>query len=162
MSTSNDQVAPLPSRPARGTLAMQRPLNALMRLLLRSPVHGLLSSRLLTITVIGRKTGNTYKIPVAYVEHEGALLVGTAATWRRNLRADTPVRVRLRGRDQLAHSEVITDEEQLAVLYRAILPQNPVHGRFVGIGLEPDGEPNRTDLRRAMGSGLAVVRLRLV
>lgn len=162
MSTNHDQVAPLPSRPARGTLPMQRSLNALMGLLLRSPAHGLLSSRLLTITVTGRKTGRKYKIPVGYVEHEGALLVGTSAKWHRNLRADTPVRVRFRGRDRPARSEVITDEDQLTAFYRVILPQNPVHGRFVGIGLEPDGEPNRADLRRAMGSGLAVVRLRLV
>lgn len=162
MSANNDHVAPLPSRPARGTLAMQRPLNALMRLILRSPAHGMMSDRLLTITVTGRKTGNTYKIPVAYIEHEGALLVGTSATWKRNLRADTPVRLRLRGRDRLAHAEVISDEERLAEMYRAILPRNPVHGRFVGIGLEPDGEPNRADLRRAMGDGLVGVRLRLV
>jgi deazaflavin-dependent oxidoreductase (nitroreductase family) len=139
----------------------QRSGNAAVRLLLRSPLHRALSGRLLTITVIGRRTGREYAIPVGYAEHDGALLVGTAGTWRRNLRPGTPVKIRLRGRDRQADPEVITDEARAAELYRAILRRNPVHGRFAGIGIEPDGSANPADLRRALARGVAVVRLSL-
>jgi hypothetical protein len=54
---------------------------------------------------------------------------------------------------------VITDEERVAELYRVILARNPVHGRYAGIHTEPDGSPNRADLRRALSEGTAVVQL---
>jgi deazaflavin-dependent oxidoreductase (nitroreductase family) len=143
-------------RPSRS----QRSGDAIVRLLLRSPVHRMLSSRLLLIRVVGRKTGRTYVHPVGYVEYEGALLIGTAGTWRRNLRPDEPVTIRLRGRDYQADAEVITAEAEAAELYRVILRRNPVHGRFAGIGIDPDGRPNHSDLHRALDNGTAVVRLR--
>jgi deazaflavin-dependent oxidoreductase (nitroreductase family) len=147
------------SSPARRQSRAQRAGDATVRFLLRSPLHRLLSGRLLIITVIGRKTGREYDLPVGYVEHGGALLVGTAARWRRNLRPGVPVRVRLRGRDVQADAEVITEEARAADLYAAILRRNPIHGRFVGIGVEPDGSANPSDLRRALAGGAAVVRL---
>jgi deazaflavin-dependent oxidoreductase (nitroreductase family) len=139
---------------------VQRTGDAFVRFLLRSPLHRMVSSKLLLITVVGRKTGREYTNPVAYAEHEGHLLIGTAAKWRRNLQQGQPVRVRLRGKDIRAEVEVITDEERAAELYPVILTDNPVHGRFAGIGLEPDGTVNRAGLHRAFVNGTAVVRLR--
>ncbi len=143
-----------------GARVVQRAGNALVRLLLRSPVHGMLSGRLLIVTVVGRVTGRRYTIPVGYVEHEGALLIGTAGRWYRNLRSGTPVEVRLRGRRVAADPEVIRDEARASRLYGVILRRNPVHGRFANIRLAPDGEVDPLDLRRALANGVAVVRLR--
>lgn len=158
MSTTADQMAN-PRRRPRGRSRTQRALDAAVRQLLRSPLHPIASRRLLLITVTGRRSGTLYTHPVGYAEDGGALLVGTAAGWRKNLREDVPVTVRWRGRDVSARAETITDEEQAAVLYRTILRENPVHGRFAGIGIDPDGGPNRGDLRRALARGAAVVRL---
>lgn len=119
----------------------------------------MLSAKLLIVTVTGRKTGRVYANPVGYAEHNGQLLIGTAAGWRRNVKAGIPVRVRLRGKDIEADAEVITEEQQAADLYRVILAHNPVHGRFAGIGIDPDGSPNPDDLRRALADGTAVVQL---
>lgn len=138
---------------------LQRAGDATVRLLLRSPLHRLLSNRLLIITVTGRKTGRQYANPVGYAPHDGALLIGTAAGWRRNLKPGEPVPVRLRGADVRAEAEVITDEDRAAELYRVILAHNPVHGRYAGIRTDPDGQPNRADLRLALSAGTAVVRL---
>jgi deazaflavin-dependent oxidoreductase (nitroreductase family) len=147
-------------RTAATTGRRQRLLNAVVRTLLRSPLHGLVSGRLLIITVTGRSTGIRYELPVGYVEHDGALLVGTAGRWRHNLNDHDPVRVRYRGRDRPADSEVITDEATIVPLYRAILRHNPIHGRFAGIRTDPDGNPYPSDLRDALRRGCAVVRLR--
>jgi deazaflavin-dependent oxidoreductase (nitroreductase family) len=139
----------------------QRTGDAMVRAILRSPLHFVLSGRLLILTVVGRKTGRTYANPVGYAEHDGALLIGTVAGWRRNLVPGVPVTVRLRGRDHKADAEVITDPTEAAGLYAAILRRNPVQGRFAGVGVETDGSPNAEDLRRALAADLAVVRLRV-
>ena len=143
----------------RRTSAVQRVGNAVVLALLRSPLHRLLSGRLLAITVVGR-TGRRYTIPVGYAEHDAALLIGTAGTWYRNLRPGAPVDVRLRGRRRRYDPEVIRDESRAADLYRVILGRNPVHGRFAHIRIAPDGGPDPDDLRRALADGVAVVRLR--
>ncbi|HEY2670674.1 MAG TPA: nitroreductase/quinone reductase family protein [Rugosimonospora sp.] len=158
MTADSARSAPPAPRPTRES-RVQRIGNGVVRFLLRSPLHGVLSRRLLVVTVTGRRTGRTYRVPVGYVEHDGALLIGAGGAWRRNLRPGEPVSVRLRGRDRLADAEVITNEERAADLYRPILRGNPVHGRFAGIGIEPDGGPNRADLRQALARGVAVVRL---
>ncbi|MEV6772074.1 nitroreductase/quinone reductase family protein [Nocardia sp. NPDC051030] len=139
----------------------QRSFNAIMRALLRSPLHGLASTKLLIITVTGRKTGHRYENPVGYVEHEGHILIGTAARWPRNLRPGEPAHLELRRRTLTADWEIITDEDRMADLYRIILTHNPTHGRFAGISLEPDGTVNRDELRAAREKGTAVVRLRV-
>ncbi|WP_084525740.1 nitroreductase/quinone reductase family protein [Nocardia vaccinii] len=148
---------PTTSAPARSRL--QRTWDATVRYLLRSRLHRLFSGKLLIITVVGRKTGREYANPVGYASYEGDLLVGTAARWRHNLRDGEPVRITLRGKEIRADWAVITDEEPIAELYRIILEQNPVHGRFAGISLDADGNVNRAELRAALARGTAVVRL---
>ncbi|MGW4767449.1 nitroreductase/quinone reductase family protein [Nocardia sp. NPDC004278] len=138
----------------------QRIGDAVVRAILRSRLHPLLSKKLLIVTVSGRKTGREYANPVGYAEHDGHLLIGTAANWRRNLIPGTPVRIRFRGADIQADHEVITDEPRAATLYREILTQNPTHGRFARIHLDPDGTTNLPALRTALAHGIAVVRLR--
>ncbi|WP_433201766.1 nitroreductase/quinone reductase family protein [Nocardia sp. CA-107356] len=138
----------------------QRIGDAIVRTILRSRLHSLLSKRLVIVTVSGRKTGREYANPVGYAEHEGHLLIGTAATWRHNLIPGFPVRIRLRGTDIQADHEVITDEPRAATLYREILTQNPTHGRFAKIHLNPDGTVNLPALRTALSHGTAIVRLR--
>jgi deazaflavin-dependent oxidoreductase (nitroreductase family) len=137
----------------------QSALNAVMRALLGSPLHFVLSGRLLIIEVTGRRSGTLYRLPVGYVEHDGEILIGTGGRWHRNLVAGESVTVVLHGKRRPAHAEVVTDEHQCAELYRHILAGNPVHGKFVGIALQADGSPDPADLRRALASGVAVVRL---
>ncbi|MEV4235169.1 nitroreductase/quinone reductase family protein [Nocardia sp. NPDC050408] len=138
---------------------IQRIGDAVVRFILRSPLHPLLSKKLLIITVSGRKTGREYANPVGYAEHEGHLLIGTAASWRQNLIPNTPVRILLRGTNIQATHEVITDEPRAVTLYREILTQNPTHGRFAKIHLDPDGTVNLPSLRAALSRGTAIVRL---
>lgn len=141
----------------------QRLGNAFARTVLRTPLlHRAVSSRLLVITTVGRRTGSQYRIPAGYVEASGCLLIGTAGTWHRNLRHGVPVEVLVRRRRVRALPEVIGDEETAAQLYGEILRHNPVHGRYADIRLASDGEPDRDDLRAALARGVRVVRLRPV
>ncbi|MGW4716069.1 nitroreductase family deazaflavin-dependent oxidoreductase [Nocardia sp. NPDC004260] len=150
--SSQASVRPSPSR-------IQRTGDAVVRSLLRSPLHRVLSGRLLLVTVLGRKSGREYTNPVGYADHDGALLVGTTARWHRNLRDGEAVRVRLRGSEIRARAEVIADEARLAALAPVVVSANPIHGRYAGIELEPDGAVDRDNLRRAMANGYVIVRL---
>ena len=64
------------------TLRFQRPVNALMRGVLRTPLLcRLAGKRLVELQVIGRSSQRRYRIPVAYTRHDDALLIGTPFAW---------------------------------------------------------------------------------
>jgi hypothetical protein len=55
--------------------------NPLVRMLLSSPLHGMLDDSFVVLHLTGRKTGRRYDIPVGYVDMEGKLTVVTVARW---------------------------------------------------------------------------------
>ena len=94
--TGNPAVRP---SPRAQTMALQSVGNRIVRGLLRTPlVSRLAGSRLVTLYIVGRKTGRRYTVPVAYTRSEGDLLIGTPFGWGRNLRTGEPVEIRLKGR----------------------------------------------------------------
>lgn len=147
----------------RPVSSYQGALNRLIKGLLRVPlVSRGLGSRLMTLTVVGRKTGKTYVVPVAYTRHEGRLLIGTRVwPWVKNLRPGQPVTVRVKGRQHSADWELFTDERSVVDLYGVIARDNHANAKFAGIGFLPDGTPNPADLRQAWAKGCAVIRLTL-
>jgi hypothetical protein len=91
-----------------------RSANPLVRLVLSSPLHPLLSRSLALITVTGLKSGRTYTFPVGYKQEGDRVTIGVGwperKRWWRNLRGGAPVRVRLRGNIRSAHAEARGDE----------------------------------------------------
>lgn len=138
-----------------------RLLNPLFAAILRSPLHGLLSARLILLTITGRRSRRLYTFPVGYARVDDTLLLGTASRWSRNLRGGARVSLRLRGRDRTAAAEVIADEAGMAALYRTMIAAAPQYGRAIGVRLDPDGRPDAADLAAARQQGHVVIRLRL-
>ena len=103
-----------------------RMVNPLVRGLLRSPAHGLLSRRLLLITVTGRRTGRRFTIPVGYRETDGGIEVAVGwpgrKRWWRNLRGGAPVVVRLRGEERAGWAEAHGDERTGVTVSVALEP----------------------------------------
>lgn len=93
----------------------------LVRMLLGSPLHGVLDGTFLVLHVTGRKTGRRYDIPVGYADMEGKLMVVTVARWRVNLRGGADVEVTLRGRLRPMHALLEEDPAAVAVGYRAMI-----------------------------------------
>lgn len=150
--------APVTPRPTpRG----MRVMNRLPMLLLKSPLHGIVSRKLLVLTFTGRKSGTQYTLPVGYAREGDTVLIGAAGPWWKNLRGGARVTVLLRGHEQTGSAEAVTDQAEMAPLYHTLLAQNPTHGRFVSIRREADGMPNADDLARAVRRGVAVVRIHL-
>ncbi len=72
-------------------------VNRAMKLVLRSPMHGLVSKTVLLISFHGRKSGKTYTTPVSYSQNGDQVVIFTHAAWWKNLRSGAPVTLRLRG-----------------------------------------------------------------
>jgi deazaflavin-dependent oxidoreductase (nitroreductase family) len=146
--------------PQAQTLALQGAVNRMMRGLLRVPLLSrAVGARLITIYVIGRKSGRCYPIPVAYTRHDGSLLVGTPFGWGRNLRTGEPVDVRVKGKRRTADVTVYEDEADVVEHYAIIARDNHQFAKFNKIGLDDAGEPDPADLRSSWTSGARVFRL---
>jgi F420H(2)-dependent quinone reductase len=94
--------------------AMNRTINPGLRLVLRSPLHGLASRRFALITYTGRKSGREYTIPTFYRDKgdEVTIAVGwpERKVWWRNLTGEgAPVRLVVRGREVRGHAVATRD-----------------------------------------------------
>lgn len=138
----------------------QRGFNRFTRLALASPAHRLMSSRLVVIEVVGRRSGNRYAVPTAYAEHDGHVLAASAGTWVRNLSPEQPVVLVHRGRRRAAVPEVATDRERAREIAAALLPPNPVLRRYMEVQLGQDGLPDPAQLDAARDRGWAFLSFR--
>jgi hypothetical protein len=97
--------------------------NRLVRALLRSPAHRLVSGRLALITVTGRRSGRRFTFPVGYRQDDDEVTIGVGwpdrKVWWRNLRnGGAPVTLRLRGAERHGRAEVREGEGGVAVHVR--------------------------------------------
>ena len=128
--------------------------------MLRTPLVGRLAGRrLVTLYIVGRKSGRRYTVPVAYTRREGDLLIGTPFGWGRNLRTGEAVAIRLKGRRRLADVEVFTDERAVTDAYGVMCRDNRTFAKFNRVGLDADGNPDQTDLHLAWAAGARAFRL---
>ncbi|MGC2168477.1 MAG: hypothetical protein WA580_05185 [Acidimicrobiales bacterium] len=142
------------------TLALQRPVNRIVRGLLATPlVCRLVGKRLLVVYLVGRKTGRHYAVPVAYTRANGNLLVGSPFSWIRNLRSGERIVIRLLGKKRPADVQVLIEEtevvEHLAIMTRS----NHQFAKFNKIRIDENGEPEPDDLRQAWLGGARVAIL---
>jgi deazaflavin-dependent oxidoreductase (nitroreductase family) len=141
-------------------LALQGLANRMVRGLLRVPLlNRAVGSRLVTIYIVGRKTGRRFTVPVAYTRHEGDLLIGTPFGWGHNLRTGEPVEIRLQGRRRRADVQAFLDEADVVHYFAVIARDNRNFANFNKIRLDANGEPDSEDLRLAWASGARAFRL---
>jgi hypothetical protein len=123
-------------------------LNPVMKALLRSPFHRLVSRQFTLLTVTGRKTGRTYTVPVGRHESEGALVVYAAGAWRRNMRGGAPVRVVLDGRERTGYAELEEDPDRVAQAYKTRLDELGVaKARELGLKVNVDRSPTAEEIK---------------
>jgi deazaflavin-dependent oxidoreductase (nitroreductase family) len=146
--------------PRAQTLPAQGLVNGIVRGLLRTPlVSRVVGSRLVTVYVVGRKSGRRYAVPVAYTRHGGDLLIGTPFGWGRNLRTGEAVAIRFKGRRRLADVRALSDEQDVVGAYAVMARDNHAFAKFNNIGFDPGGSPAPADLHRAWAAGARAFRL---
>jgi F420H(2)-dependent quinone reductase len=134
---------------------MNRLVNPLVRTILCSPVHSLLSGSLALLTYTGRKSGRRHSLPVMYLERNGELVVFAGQPrdkrWWRNFRPVAPVSVVLRRHSFEGRAEAILDDDAAIGMGRAAYaakfpqaaaaPQGDDKPVFVRITLSKEGGP---------------------
>jgi hypothetical protein len=91
-----------------------RTANRLIGPLLRSPLHPVLSSRLMLLEYTGRRSGRRISVPVGWFPWDDGdvLAMSTRRTWVVNLLDGRPVRLCLRGRWVTATPTVLDDVDR--------------------------------------------------
>jgi deazaflavin-dependent oxidoreductase (nitroreductase family) len=143
-------------------MALQGLANRVVRGLLRVPgLSGVVGDRLITLYVVGRKSGKRYTVPVAYTRHEGTLLIGSPFAWGHNLRTGEPVEVLFKGKRRQADVRVQVEEAAVVADYGVIARDNRNFASFNKIGFDADGNPDPGDLHLAWAAGARSFRLTL-
>ncbi|HZU71045.1 MAG TPA: nitroreductase/quinone reductase family protein [Ktedonobacteraceae bacterium] len=124
--------------------------NKIAALLLRSPMHRLMSNFLLLLTFTGSKTGKRYTIPIGYQREGNMLRLFTDHTWYKNLLKFPTVKVRIQGKEYTGTAEVIReDKEVIAREMEVFVRHLPNAARAYGVSFDEDGKPNQESLSNA-------------
>ena len=137
---------------------IMRAVNVPMRAALSLPFPTPLSGNLMLISYTGRKSGKNYRQPVSYVRDGDVLLTPGGGRWTVNLADSRPARLRLRGRDQPARPELVTDPTELERLLGIIAAKNPRAAKFIPIPRRSDGRLDPGALDAALRHGFCIVR----
>jgi deazaflavin-dependent oxidoreductase (nitroreductase family) len=132
---------------------LSRLSNAVPMLVLRSPAHWLLSGRYAVLEFTGRKSGRTYRTPVAYVRDDARVLMSTDSPWWRNLVDRPAVRLRLQGREMAGQARVMEDAVEAAEALGELVGRVPGYAWPAGVRTLSAGRASAEELRRSVTSG---------
>jgi hypothetical protein len=134
-------------------------INPTMRLLLRSPLHGLWSGSLMLITFSGRKSGKQFTTPVRYIQNDRMVRCFTSSRnqWWRNLRGGADVVLRVRGKSSPYRAVAIENNPEEVrkwlIYYLGLFPQDAAYHE---IELNGDKSLVEGDLERASHNAIVV------
>jgi hypothetical protein len=138
------------------------PVNNVVKWLLRSPLHGLLSYGLMLVTYTGRKSGNTFTTPVSYIRSDGGVVFFANHSWWHNFEAPSSVTLRIKGRNLHGVARAITNAYEIEPVVRAYLEDKGVRSAWmIGLKLKSKSVPPREELARAIADrNMTMVRVR--
>jgi deazaflavin-dependent oxidoreductase (nitroreductase family) len=133
--------------------------NPIVRFILRSPLHGVMSKSVMLITYHGQKSGKEYTLPVSYLEDGKTVFVipgmPERKTWWHNIHKDTPVQLRLRGKDIKARATLLSSENDLDIMVHALVlffQKMPAGASLYKVQKDANGGFLMDDLQRAAKS----------
>jgi len=135
-------------------------INPLMRMILRSPLHALMSRSLMLITYTGRKSGRVYTTPVRYLRVGNAVQCFTSpdTQWWRNLRGGAEVTLTIQGQALPFSASVIErDPHKTLEALRHYLTVFPQDAAYHDVRLRDDKSLVAADLERAAKHAIVVV-----
>lgn len=124
-------------------------VNPIMKAILRSPIHGLLSHAMMVLAFKGRKSGKTISTPVGYTRNGNLLIVFTFGSWWVNLQNNAEVTMRLQGRDVKGRANIVGDLQEVKKRVNSIVEKRG-EKMAKGLGFErvPENASNE-EIRRA-------------
>ena len=127
-------------------------LNPVVKSILKSPFHGLLSGNTIIIQYTGRRSGKAYSLPVSYAQDGDQLSCFTARTnkWWRNLEGGRPVTLLLRGKQVTATADIeAEDDAAIAAALVTFIKAVPRDAPAANIRMESGNSPNLDDVAAA-------------
>lgn len=136
-------------------------VNSMMKTILRSPLHNLVSKSVLLISFAGKRSGNLFTTPVSYSQVGDQITIFTHATWWKNLDQETPVTLRLRGKDIKGYPQAVSDDK-LAIAEKLAehLTHVPSDAQYYAVKLDETGRPNMDQVKKAVES-VVMIRVSL-
>jgi deazaflavin-dependent oxidoreductase (nitroreductase family) len=135
-------------------------VNTFPSMIIRSPLHAIMSSKYAIIEFRGRKSGRIYRTPVAYVRDGDRILMSTDSPWYRNVAGGAPVRMVVRGRTVVGTADTVTDADASAAILRKLVDAIPSYSRPAGLARE-EGRVSDAEIRRAIAAGRVSIEIRL-
>lgn len=134
-------------------------INKIVKIILRSPLHSIMSGSFMTISYTGRKSGKALATPVRYMRTGQGVRVYTAehTQWWRNVKANPDVTLLVAG-ETAPYLASIYDRDpavnrELLVEFLTLYPQDAV---YQDIRLNKDGSLNQEDLAAASQKAIVV------
>lgn len=105
---------------------LNRMANIAMKPLLQSPLHHLVSGRLMLISFTGRRTGKIYTTPVEYQRQGDTVLLFTQKDrqWWKNLEGGAPVTIWLRGQELRGKADISITAESVYLGLKSMYPRS--------------------------------------
>ena len=111
-------------------------VNQIVKILLRSPLHCLMSRQTMLITLRGRKTHKTYTVVVTYVQEDGMVFFLSRANWWKNLTGGAAVFLQLRGKAVKGVAEPLLDQALTERIMTRIVEKNAREAKYFSVALD--------------------------
>jgi deazaflavin-dependent oxidoreductase (nitroreductase family) len=140
----------------------QKLYNPIVIWLLRSPLHSFMDKSTILITVMGRKSGKIYTVPVSYIRDGDTLYVISQRehTWWKNLRGGAQVTLYMQGHTLKARGETFTDTETVANKLLMFLRQFPRYQKLIHVKLDANGQPENPEAFKRFVQDMIIVQMR--
>ena len=137
-------------------------LNPTINALLRSPLHGILSWRVMTVRYSGCRSGRRYATPVSYFREGDRVVCFTNGRWRHNFTEPRAVCLRIRGRtlQGTAAASPATLADNVATMRRYFAAVR-ADAKFYGVTFDEQGMPEQHSVERA-AVGMTMIETRLL
>ncbi|NRB41634.1 MAG: hypothetical protein HRU20_24715 [Pseudomonadales bacterium] len=132
-------------------------LNPAMNTLLRSPLHGVVSRRLMAIEYTGVKSGKAFSVPVSYFRKEGHIYCFTDGRWWNNFKTPREVQLIIEGKAYKASAVAIRDDRPAFIdVLASLIHRFPRDARYYGVQLGADRKPVTGELELAADNQIMV------
>ncbi|NDJ77972.1 MAG: nitroreductase family deazaflavin-dependent oxidoreductase [Chloroflexi bacterium] len=135
--------------PAKLDVTPPRFVNSTVKLLLRSPLHGVLSKSMTILYFTGRRSGKAYQVPVQYMPDGDDIIVLSKRfrTWWKNFQDPAPLSLRLRGKTVPATAHATTDDDAVAAMLSRFMAYDPRGAKFYDVPIDEAGQPDMARVR---------------
>ncbi|MEL1231223.1 MAG: hypothetical protein VXA26_07905 [Candidatus Neomarinimicrobiota bacterium] len=127
-------------------------INPFVRVILKSPIHFILSHQILLFRVIGRKSKKIYEIPASYAHINDALVCVTLREnlWWKNFIDIEDQDIYFKGKKINKKISInFSDDNFVRTKLKELIEHNPIDAFFAGVKLDRNKVPNSEDLDKA-------------